>query len=168
VFIDETGVSTKMVRQRGRAPKGERCRASTPHGHWKTTTFVGAFRLSGMTAPMTLNGAMTGIAFQAYAEQSLAPTLEPGDIVIMDNLPAHKRAGIRNAIEKVGAKLLFLPPYSPDFNPIEMVFSKIKAILRKIGARKVEHLWDAVRDAIDSLKPDEIRNYFKATGYEPE
>jgi len=117
---------------------------------------------------MTLDGAMTGIVFQAYAEQSLAPILEPGDVVIMDNLPAHKRAGIRVAIEKVGAKLLFLPPYSPDFNPIEMAFSKIKAILRKVAARKVEHLWDAVRDAIDSLKPDEIRNYFKAAGYEPE
>lgn len=157
-----------MARLRGRSVRGERCRAPVPHGHWKTTTFVGALRLSGMTAPMTLDGAMTGIAFQAYAEQSLAPTLKPGDIVIMDNLSAHKCAGIREAIEKVGAKLLFLPPYSPDFNPIEMAFSKVKALLKKVGARKLEDLWNALADAIDALKPQDIRNYFKAAGYEPE
>ena len=121
-----------------------------------------------MTAPMTLDGAMTGIAFLAYTEQCLAPTLRPGDVVVMDNLPAHKILGIRNAIERTGAKLLFLPPYSPDFNPIEMAFSKVKALLKKAGARKLEDLWDAVADAIDALKPQDIRNYFKAAGYEPE
>ena len=129
VFIDETGTSTKMARRHGRAPRGERCRAPAPHSHWHTTTFVGALRLSGMTAPMTLDGAMNGIAFQAYVDQVLVPTLSPGDVVSMDNLPAHKPAGIRDAIERAGATLLFLPPYSPDFNPIEMAFSKIKAWL---------------------------------------
>jgi transposase len=157
-----------MTRLRGRSLRGERCRAAVPHGHWKTTTFVGALRLSGMSAPMTLDGAMTGVAFHAYAEQCLAPTLNPGDIVIMDNLPAHKLSGIRDAIEKTGAKLMFLPPYSPDFNPIEMAFSKIKAFLKKVGARKLENLWYAVADAIDGLKHEDIRNYFKAAGYEPE
>lgn len=117
---------------------------------------------------MTLDGAMTGAAFLAYAEQFLAPTLKPGDIVIMDNLPAHKLASIRDAIERVGARLLFLPPYSPDFNPIEMAFSKIKALLKKAAARKLEDLWDAVKEAIDAITPAEARNYFSAAGYEPE
>ena len=126
VVIDETGVSTKMARIRGRSPRGERCRAPVAHGHWKTTTFVGALRLSGITAPMTLGGAMNGTAFLAYVEQVLAPTLKPGDIVVMDNLPAHKPVAIRHAIQVTGARLFFLPPYSPDFNPIEMAFSKIK------------------------------------------
>ena len=168
VFIDETGTSTKMARLHGRAPRGERCRAPVPHGHWKTTTFVGALRLSGMTAPMTLDGAMNGVAFQAYVDQVLVPTLSPGDVVIMDNLPAHRPAGIRNAIERAGAKLLFLPPYSPDFNPIEMAFSKIKAWLRNAAPRTVELLWDAIAEAIDSITPQEAHNFFTATGYEPE
>lgn len=168
VFIDETGASTKMARLRGRAARGERCRAPIPHGHWKTTTFVGALRLGGMTAPMTLNGAMNGPAFTAYVEQVLTPTLRPGDIVVMDNLPAHKPVAVRQAIERAGAKLRFLPPYSPDFNPIEMAFSKIKALLKKAAARTVTDLWDAVRDAIDAISPTEARNYFTATGYEPE
>jgi transposase len=168
VFIDETGTSTKMARLRGRAPKGERCRAPIPHGHWKTTTFIGALRLSGMTAPMTLDGAMRGDAFVAYVEQVLVPTLKPGDIVVMDNLPAHKSAAARHAIEKAGAELHFLPPYSPDFNPIEMAFSKIKALLKKAAARTVADLWDAIRDAIDAITPTECANYFMASGYDPE
>lgn len=167
VFIDETGTSTKMARLHGRAPRGERCRAPVPHGHWNTTTFVGALRLSGMTAPMTLDGAMNGIAFQAYVEQVLVPTLSPGDVVSMDNLPAHKPAGIRDAIERAGATLLFLPPYSPDFNPIEMAFSKIKAWLRNTAPRTVEHLWDAIAEAIDSMTPQEAHNFFTTAGYEP-
>lgn len=118
-----------MARLRGRAKRGERCRASVPHGHWKTTTFTAGLRLNGLTAPMLLDGPMKGAAFLAYAEQVLAPTLAPGDIVIMDNLPAHKITGVREAIEKAGANLLFLPPYSPDFNPIEMAFSKLKALI---------------------------------------
>jgi transposase len=168
VFIDETGTSTKMARLRGRSPRGERCRAPIPHGHWKTTTFVGAFRLSGMTAPMTLDGAMHGAAFTAYVEQVLVPTLRPGDVVVMDNLPAHKPIAIRHAIERAGATLRFLPPYSPDFNPIELAFSKIKARLKKAAARTVNDLWDAIADAIDAITPDECANYFIATGYEPE
>lgn len=168
MFIDETGVSTKMARLRGRSMRGERCRAPIPHGHWKTTTFVGALRLSGVAAPMTLDGAMTGMAFEAYVKQVLGPTLSPGDIVIMDNLPAHKPGAIRDAIEKAGGSLLFLPPYSPDFNPIEMAFSKIKALLKKAAARKLEDLWDAVAAAIDAITPTEARNFFTAAGYEPE
>jgi transposase len=131
VFIDETGTSTKMARRCGRSPRGERCRAPVPHGHWKTTTFVGALRTCGMTAPMVLDGAMHGRAFLAYVEQVLVPTLRPGDIVVMDNLPAHKPATVRQAIERTGAELRFLPAYSPDFNPIEMAFAKLKAFLKK-------------------------------------
>lgn len=168
MFIDECGTSTKMARMYGRAPKGERCRAPVPHGHWKTTTFVGALRLSGITAPMTLDGPMNGAAFVAYVEQQLVKTLRPGDIVVMDNLPAHKLPAIRKAIEQAGAKLKFLPPYSPDFNPIEMAFSKIKTNLRKIAARTLPDLWDAIRDAINAVTPDDCRGYFTAAGYEPD
>ena len=157
-----------MARLYGRAARGERCRAGVPHGHWKTTTFVGALRLSGVTAPMTLDGAMTAAAFLAYVEQVLVPTLEPGDIVVMDNLPAHKTPAVRNAIEQTGATLRLLPPYSPDFNPIELAFSKIKALLKKAAARTVAHLWDAIRAAIDAVTPADCRNFFIATGYEPE
>ena len=166
VFIDETGTSTKMARLRGRSPRGERCRAPIPHGHWKSTTFVGALRLSGMTAPMTLDGAMHGAAFTAYVEQVLVPTLRSGDIVVMDNLPAHKPAAVREAIERVGAELCFLPAYSPDFNPIEMAFSKIKALLKKAAARTVTDLWDAIAGAIDAVTPHDAANYFIATGYD--
>jgi len=157
-----------MARLYGRALKGERCRAPVPHGHWKTTTFVGALRLSGITAPMTLDGAMNGAAFLAYVEQVLVPTLGPGDIVITDNLPAHKPDVIRRAIEAAGAEFLFLPPYSPDFNPIEMAFSKIKAHLKKAAARTVQSLWDAIRDAIDAITEQDAKNFFTACGYEPE
>lgn len=157
-----------MARRYGRAPRGERCRAPVPHGHWKTTTFVGALRLEGMTAPMTLDGAMNGAAFLAYVEQVLAPTLTPGDIVVMDNLPAHKLSSVREAIEATGAELRFLPPYSPDFNPIELAFSKVKTFLRKAAARSLQDLWDAIRDAIDAITANDCRSYFIATGYEPE
>lgn len=166
VFIDETGASTKMARLRGRAPKGERCRAPVPHGHWKTTTFTGALRLSGMTAPMVLDGPMNGAAFLAYAEQVLVPTLRAGDIVILDNLPAHKPAGVREAIEAAGAELRFLPPYSPDFNPIENAFSKLKSFLRKTAARTVDDLWNVIGKAIPTFTPSECQNYFAACGYD--
>ncbi len=166
VFIDETGASTKMARLRGRALRGERCRAAVPHGHWKTTTFTGALRLSGMTAPMVLDGPMNGAAFLAYVEQVLVPTLRPGDIVVMDNLPAHRMTGVRTAIEKAGAELRYLPPYSPDFNPIEMAFSKLKAFLKKTAARTVETLWSAIADAIPLFTPAECANYFSAAGYD--
>lgn len=165
VFIDETGASTKMARLRGRARKGERCRAAIPHGHWKTTTFTAGLRLSGLAAPMLLDGPMNGDAFIAYVEQVLAPELEPDDIVIMDNLPAHKVPGIRQAIEKAGASLLYLPPYSPDFNPIELACSKLKAILRKAAARSIDDLWQVIADALDEFSQQDCRNYFTATGY---
>jgi len=167
VFIDETGLNTKMARLRGRSLKGERCRAAIPHGHWKTTTFTGALRLTGMTAPMVLDSAMNGDAFRAYVEQVLAPTLCPGDVVIMDNLPAHKAAGIRETIEAVGAKLRYLPPYSPDFNPIENAFSKLKALLRARAERTIDALWDAVGEIVTLFSPSECANYFAACGYDP-
>ena len=168
VFIDETGLSTKMARLRGRALRGERCRAGVPHGHWKTTTFTGALRLSGMTAPFVYDGAMNGAVFRAYVEQVLAPTLMPGDVVIMDNLPAHKAAGVREIIERAGAELLFLPPYSPDFNPIENAFAKLKAMLRKAAERTIDGLWSTTAKIIDTFNPTECANYFAAAGYEPE
>ena len=167
VFIDETGASTKMARVRGRAKRGQRCRAPVPHGHWKTTTFVGALRLQGVTAPMVLDGPMTGDAFEAYVEQVLVPTLRPGYIVVMDNLPAHRRSGVRAAIEAAGATLQYLPPYSPDLNPIEKAFAKLKALLRKIAARTITELWDAIRDVPLEFMPAECANYFASAGYEP-
>jgi transposase len=168
VFIDETGATTKMARLRGRAKRGQRCRAPIPHGHWKTTTFTGALRLQGLTAPMVLDGPMNGAAFRAYVEQVLAPTIGPGDVVILDNLPAHRAVGVRDIVQARGARLRFLPPYSPDFNPIENAFAKLKSILRKAAARTIPDLWDAVRDALPQFTPAECANYFTAAGYEPE
>lgn len=168
VFIDETGASTKMARRCGRAPRGERCRAPVPHGHWKTTTFVGALRIDGMTAPMVLDGAMHGAAFLAYIEQVLVPTLLPGDIVVMDNLPAHKPTAVRTAIENAGAELRFLPAYSPDFNPIEMAFSKLKAFLKRHAPRTINDLWDTIARGIDTFTPNDCQNYFAAAGYDRE
>jgi transposase len=166
VFIDETGASTKMARLYGRAPRGERCVASVPHGHWQTTTFVGALRATGMTAPMVLDGAMDGAAFELYVRQVLVPTLSVGDIVVMDNLPAHKPSRIRAAIEAAGAHLMYLPPYSPDLNPIEMAFAKLKAALRKAAARSVEALWTAIADALTTFTPHDCVNFFAAAGYD--
>jgi transposase len=164
VFIDETWCSTNMARTRGRAPKGERLRASIPHGHWKTTTFVAGLRLSGMVAPLVLDGPINGEAFQAYVDQILIPDLVPGDVVVMNNLGSHKLPGVRGAIEKAGAKLLYLPPYSPDFNPLEKAFSKLKALLRKASERTVEGLWNAIGELIDQFTPQECANYFAAAG----
>jgi len=157
-----------MARLRGWAVKGQRCRAAVPHGHWKTTTFTAGLRLNGLTAPMLLDGPMHGSAFRAYVEQVLVPELNPGDVVVMDNLPAHKVAGVRETIETAGARLLYLPPYSPDFNPIEMAFAKLKALLRKTAARTVDDLWDAVAQSLDAFTPDECANYFAASGYDPD
>lgn len=154
-----------MARLRGRSLRGSRCMAAIPHGHWKTTTFVGGLRLSGMTAPMVLDGPMDGPVFLAWIEQMLAPTLEAGDIVFMDNLPAHKPAAVRAAIERNGATLRYLPPYSPDLNPIEMAFSKFKALLKKAAARTVEDLWNAIAKAVPMINPEDCSNYFKAAGY---
>ncbi len=160
VFIDETGASTKMARLRGRSKRGERCRAAVPHGHWKTTTFTAGLRLDGLTAPMVLDGPMNGAAFLAYVEQVLVPTLVPGDQVMMDNLPAHKVAGVKEAIEAAGATRLFLPPYSPDFNPIEQAFAKLKALLRKAAARTIDDLWAAIAEAIELFPPAQCANFF--------
>ncbi len=165
VFIDETGAKTNMARLRGRCRRGERLLAAVTWGHWKTTTFVAGLRLSGLTAPMVLDGAMNGAAFRAYTEQFLAPSLEPGDIVIMDNLSSHKVAGVREAITAVDAYLLYLPPYSPDLNPIEQAFSKLKALLRSASARTVDDLWEAIAEIIELFPPEECANYFRNSGY---
>lgn len=165
MFIDETGATTKMARLRGRAPKGQRCIARVPHGHWMTTTFVAGLRVGGLSAPMLLEGPMNGDAFLAYVEQVLAPTLAPGETVVMDNLPAHKVHGVREAIEATGADLRYLPPYSPDFNPIEMAFSKLKAILRAAAERTIDGLWGAIANALDHFRPSECANYLAAAGY---
>jgi transposase len=167
VFVDETGATTKMARLRGRSPRGERCRAAVPHGHWKTTTLVAGLRLDGLSAPMLIDGAMDGAAFAAWVERLLVPALAPGDIVVLDNLPAHKVTAARKAIEKAGATLLFLPPYSPDFNPIEQVFAKLKALLRKAAARTLVALEHAIAQTIEAFTPAECANYFTNSGYEP-
>jgi transposase len=167
VFLDETGATTKMIRLYGRAPRGERLIGSVPHGHWKTSTFVAGLRQSGIIAPLVLDGPMTGAAFRAYAEQALAPALRPGDVVVMDNLAAHKVAGIGQAVAAAGASILYLPPYSPDLNPIEQFFAKLKALLRKAAARTIEELWAAIGRLIDQSPPEEYRNYLANSGYEP-
>jgi transposase len=167
VFIDETWASTNMARARGRAPRGERLRAAIPHGHWKTTTFIAGLRLDGVVAPLVLDGPINARAFEAYVEQFLVPTLSKGDIVVMDNLASHKRAKVRKLVETVGATVLYLPPYSPDFNPIEKLFAKLKALLRKAAERTVEALWRAIGDCLDRFSPRECANYFEAAGYEP-
>ena len=154
-----------MARRYGRSKRGTRCVAAVPHGHWKTTTFVGALRGSGMTAPMVLDGPMTGPAFLAYVHQVLVPTLRAGEVVILDNLAPHRAAAVRNAIEAAGARLHLLPAYSPDLNPIENAFAKLKAHLRKAAARTVESLWHAIRDALPSFTPDECSNYLRTAGY---
>lgn len=166
VFIDETGASTKMARMRGRSKRGQRLVASIPHGHWSTTTFVAGLRCDRIDAPMVLDGPMNGPWFLAYIEQVLVPTLMPGDIVVMDNLSSHKSQAVRNAIEAVGAQLLLLPPYSPDFNPIEQAFSKLKALLRKAAARSLDELWDAIGHALSAFSSAECANFFLNAGYE--
>lgn len=154
-----------MTRPRGRAPKGERCLASAPYGHWNTTTFIAGLRVNDITAPMVLDGPMDGPAFLAYVQQCLCPTLAPGDIVIADNLSSHKVAGVRDAIEATGATLRYLPPYSPDLNPIEHLFSKLKALLKKAAHRTVEALWKEIGTLLKAFSPTECSNYFSACGY---
>jgi transposase len=157
-----------MARLRGRARKGERLRAGIPHGHWKTTTFVAGLRLDGIAAPMVLDGPINRNAFQAYVDQVLVPELKPGDVVVMDNLSSHKGPAVRRAIEAAGANLLYLPPYSPDFNPIENAFAKLKALLRKAAVRTIGALWDQIGMILNLFTPAECANYFKAAGYEPD
>jgi len=165
VFIDETAVKTNMTRGYGRAKCGHRLVAAVPHGHWKTTTFVGALRCDGLTAPFVVNGAINGELFLTYVKQVLVPTLKQGDVVIMDNLRVHKMAGVREAIEAAGAKLLFIPPYSPDLNPIELAFAKLKALLRAKAIRTAEALWQALGDLCGTFSPEECANYLRHDGY---
>jgi len=166
VFLDETGVNTKMTRLYGWSPIGSRCKDSAPFGHWKTMTFVAGLRLTGLTAPWLLDGPMNGDAFRVYIRDVLAPTLKSGDILVLDNLQAHKVLGIREAVEKRKAQVFYLPPYSPDLNPIEMAFSKLKALLRQEPARTVGALVDRVGDVIDRFMPEECANFFTAAGYQ--
>lgn len=165
VFIDETWAKTNLTRPRGRSLCGTRVVDKTPHGHWKTTTFVAALRASGLTAPLVLDGAINGVSFLAYVRQVLVPTLRAGDVVVMDNLSSHKKAGVREAIEAAGAQLLYLPPYSPDFNPIELAFSKFKRLLRTAAERTVEALWNTCGQLLDRFTEHECRNYFRHCGY---
>jgi transposase len=155
-----------MARTHGRALQGERLRAAIPQAHGKTTTFVAGLRSTGMVAPMVLDGPINGPTFQAYVEQVLVPELRPGDMVILDNLGSHKGPGVRAAIKAAGARLLYLPPYSPDFNPIENAFAKLKALLRKAAERSVDGLWSAIGAAIAAFTPQECANYFAAAGYD--
>lgn len=165
VFIDETGTTTNMARRRGRCRRGMRLIGRVPHGHWKTTTFVAGLRVDAVTAPFVIDQAMNGRIFRSYVERCLVPTLVPGGIVIMDNLPAHKVAGIRHAIAAAGAVLLFLPPYSPDLNPIEQLFAKLKALLRKTAARTIAALWAAIGRLLDDFPADECARYLAHAGY---
>jgi transposase len=165
VFIDETAVTTKMVRHYGRWPRGERLVARVPHGHWKTLTLVAALRIDGLTAPYVVDGAMDGPSFLAYVEQVLAATLRKGDIVFMDNLRTHKIEGVREAIEAAGATVRYLPAYSPDLNPIEQAFSKLKMALRKGAARTVTTLLKLIGRLIKTFAPQECANYFRHAGY---
>ena len=165
MFIDETGASTNMARRHGRALRGERLVMAVPHGHWKTTTFVAGLRHDRIDAPCVIDGPMNGELFLAYVEQFLAPTLTAGDIVVMDNLPAHKVKGVAEAIEARGAQLRYLPPYSPDLNPIEQMFAKLKALLRKAAARSVDLLWETIGLLLDAFSPAECQNYLRNSGY---
>ena len=163
VFIDETAVTTKMTRLYGRAPRGQRLVAKV--GHWKTLTLVAALRIDGVTAPYVIDGAMDGPSFLAYVEQILVPTLKKGDIVFMDNVRIHKVAGVREAIEAAGARLRYLPAYSPDLNPIENAYAKIKSLLRKGAARTVDKLWKLVGRTVKAIAPSECAGYFRHAGY---
>jgi transposase len=167
VFIDETWVTTNMTRFYGRALHGQRLVDAVPHGHWKTTTFVAALRTTGMTAPMVIDGALNGDLFCAYVDQILVKELREGDIVVLDNLSSHKRQEARVAIEAVGARVVFLPPYSPDFNPIENAFAKLKRLVRTAKKRTVAELWSFLGKAIDAFDPTECLNYLRHCGYAP-
>ena len=165
VFLDETGAATNMTRLRGWAPRGERLVDAAPHGHWRTSTFLAGLRATGIVAPFVLDGPMTGNVFRAYVEQMLAPVLRPGDVVVMDNLAAHKVAGVAQAIRAVGASVMYLPPYSPDLNPIEQLFAKLKALLRKAQARTRDTLWGTIGTLLDAFTPAECQNYITNSGY---
>jgi transposase len=167
VFLDESGAKTSMTRLYGRSKIGERCNFHTPHGHWKTTTMISALRVDGVipAATMLLDGPMNAVTFLGWVESCLAPSLRPGDIVVMDNLGAHKAAGVEEAIERAGASVWWLPPYSPDLNPIEKLWSKVKSWLRRVAAGTVDGLWRAAGDAFRAVTPGECANYFRSCGY---
>jgi len=166
VFIDETWTATNMARLRGRAPRGQRLRMSVPHGHWKTTTLIAGLRRDRIVAPFVLDGSINRDAFETYVARVLVPELRAGDIVVMDNLSSHKGPLVRELIEAAGARLLYLPPYSPDFNPIENAFAKLKALLRKAAERTVEGLWTTIGHLVDVFTPSECANSFAAAGYD--
>ena len=165
VFLDETGTATNMTRRYGRSLSDRRLVAAVPHGHWRTTTFIAGLRRTGIVAPLVLDGPMTGTAFCAYVEQFLAPALAPGDVVVLDNLAAHKAAGVRKAITATGASILYLPPYSPDLNPIEQLFAKLKALLRKAAARTRDQLWATIGHLLDAYPPAECTRFLRHCGY---
>jgi transposase len=165
VFLDETGTATNLARRYGRSPRGERLVAAVPHGHWRTTTFIAGLRQTGIVAPLLLDGPMTGTAFRAYVEQFLAPALRPGDVVVLDNLAAHKVHGVRQALAAAGASLLDLPPYSPDFNPIEQLFPKLKALLRKAALRTKDELWSTIGRLLATVPPAECARYLRHCDY---
>ena len=165
VFVDETWVKTNMTRTRGWSPRGLPLLAKVPFGHWKTLTFLAGLRQDRIVAPLVLDGPINGAAFTAWVEQCLAPTLDPGDLVILDNLGSHKGKPARDAVRKAGARLFFLPPYSPDLNPIEMLFAKLKALVRKADARTVEATWRRVGQTLDAFSSTECAAYFRHAGY---
>ncbi len=165
VFIDETGTSTNMAPIRGRCPRGERLIGRVPHGHWKISTFVGGLRQDGIIAPFVIDRPMNGDVFLTYLDRCLIPCLRPGDTVVIDNLSSHKVAGVRERIEAVGASLLYLPPYSPDLNPIELAFAKLKTLLRRAAERSIANLWDRIGLLLDEFSPAECANYFRHAGY---
>lgn len=166
VFIDETSLNTKLVKTTGWAPVGQRLVDHAPFGHWHTQTFIAALRCDGLTAPWVIKGAINRDLFNAYVETQLAPTLMPGDVVILDNLSSHKNTYAAEVLKPIGAWFLFLPPYSPDLNPIEMAFAKLKALIRKAAARSYDALWQAAGAVCDLFSDEECYNYFKAAGYE--
>jgi len=166
IFIDKTWAKTNMTRQHGRAPRGQRLVAAVPHSHWKTMTFLAGLRRSGIVAPCVNDGPINGRLFLAWVEQFLVPTLQPGNIVVLDNLGSHKGAAVRRAIRAAGDHLLFLPPYSPDLNPIEMVFAKLKALLRKADERSIAAVWHRIGALLNHFTPNECPNYLRHAGYE--
>ena len=168
MFLDETWTATNMARTRGRCPRGERLRSPVPHGHWETTTLVAGLRLSGIAAPSVIDGPINRDAFQAYVDQVLVPELRHGDLVVMDNLASHKDPAVRNPLRRRARGSCFSHPTAPTSNPIEMAFSKLKALLRKAAARTVEGLWTAIGRLIETVKPDEAANFFAAAGYDPD
>jgi len=165
IFIDETWTKTNMTRLRGRAPRGQRLVDKTPHGHWKTTTLIAALGITGMRCSTVVDGAVNGDVFEAFVEQVLAPGLRSGDVVIMDNLSSHKRLRVRELIEATGARLVFLPPYSPDLSPIEPIFAKIKQALRSLACRTRDALWNAMQFVLDQVTADDAENCYRHCGY---